>query len=64
MTTMTNELPELMSVKEVREYLSCSNQKVYALLKSKDFPAFKIGTSYKIRKDDFIIWVNNQKIKE
>lgn len=59
-----NELPELISVKEMREYLGCSNQKAYTLIKSKDFPAFKIGTSYKIRKEDFIIWINNQKIKE
>lgn len=59
---MMNELPELISVKEMREYLRCSNQKAYELIRTKDFPAFKVGSTYRIRKEDFIIWINNQKI--
>lgn len=54
------ELPELMTAREVREYLKCSNQNLYTLLKKKDFPSFKIGKSYRIRKDDLIDWINNQ----
>lgn len=57
------ELPELITPKEVREYLKCSNENVYTLLKQKDFPCFKIGRSYRIRKKDFIEWVNNQKLE-
>lgn len=57
-----NTLPELLTAKQIREYLGCSNQKVYNLLKRKDFPSFRIGHSYKIRKDEFIEWINKQKI--
>lgn len=57
-----NVLPELISVKEMREYLGCSNQKAYELIRTKDFPVFKVGSTYRIRKEDFIAWVNNQKI--
>ena len=56
-----NELPELMTVKEIRVYLGCSNAKAYELVKRKDFPSFRIGNSYKIRKNDFVDWVNKQK---
>lgn len=56
------DLPELMTVKEVREYLGCSNATVYDLIKQNNFPAFKIGNAFKIRKEDFISWINNQKI--
>lgn len=59
---MTN-LPELMTVKELRMYLKCSNANAYALVKSRDFPSFKVGNSYRVRKNDFIEWVNNQKIE-
>lgn len=58
-----NNLPELMSVKELREYLGCSNAKAYELVKSKGFPSFRIGNAYKIRKCDFVHWVNNQKVE-
>lgn len=57
-----NNLPELMTAKEVREYLKCSNQNVYNLMKEKGFPSFRIGNSYRVRKDDFINWINNKKV--
>lgn len=57
-----NELPELMTVKEVRDYLKCSNENAYTLVKSKGFPSFKVGGSYRIRKDEFIEWVRNQSL--
>lgn len=57
-----NNLPELMSVKELREYLGCSNQKAYELCRKEKF-AFRIGKTYRIRKADFVNWVNNQKVE-
>lgn len=58
------ELQELMTVKEVREYLKCSNAKAYEICKSnKNKFAFRIGNSYRIRKNDFINWVNEQKVE-
>lgn len=51
-----------MTVKEVRDYLKCSNENAYTLVKSKGFPSFKVGGSYRIRKDEFIEWVRNQSL--
>ncbi len=59
-----NNLPELMSVKEVREYLGCSNAKAYELVKSKGFPSFRVSNAFKIRRNDFISWINNQKVED
>ena len=61
MVYMSN-LPELMTVKELREYLKCSNAKAYSLVRSKGFPSFKIGNSFRIRRSEFIEWVQNQKV--
>ena len=56
------DLPELMTAKEVKDYLKCSNENLYALLKTRGFPSFKIGNTYRIRKDEFIDWINKQKL--
>lgn len=57
-------LQELMTAKEVRDYLKCSNEKVYELMKSRGFPSFKIGRSYRVRKGDFAEWINKQNVKD
>lgn len=58
-----NELPELMTVKELRDYLKCSNKNVYNLIKTDGFPCLKVGGSYRICKNEFIEWVNNQRLR-
>lgn len=52
-----------MSVKELREYLGCSNAKAYELVKSKGFPSFRVGKTFKVRRNDLVKWVNNQKVE-
>lgn len=55
-----NELPELMTVKEVQQYLRISEKSAYQLLKSKGFPCIKIGGTYRVDKAKLIKWVNDQ----
>lgn len=55
-----NELPELMTVKEVQQYLRISEKSAYQLLKSKGFPCIKIGGTYRVDKAKLIKWVNEQ----
>jgi len=54
------QLPELMSVKELQSYLGIGKDKAYALVKSKSFPALKLGGRYYVIKPDFVSWLEKQ----
>lgn len=54
------QLPELMSVKELQNYLGIGKDKAYALVKSKLFPALKVGGRYYVIKPDFVSWLERQ----
>ena len=54
------QLPELMTIKELQNYLSIGKDKAYALVKSKSFPALKVGGRYYIIKTDFVVWLGKQ----
>lgn len=51
------ELPELMSVKELQQYLHIGKDKAYELIKSEDFPCFKLRGRYYILKGKFAEWL-------
>ena len=57
------QLPELMTIKELQKYLGTGKDKAYALVKSKSFPAMKIGGRYFVIKPDFVSWLERQKGK-
>lgn len=54
------QLPELMTVKELQNYLGIGKDKAYALVKSKSFPSVKIGGRYYVIKSDFVSWLAKQ----
>ena len=54
------QLPELMSVKELQNYLGIGKDKAYALVKSKLIPALKVGGRYYVIKPDFVSWLERQ----
>lgn len=54
------QLPELMSVKELQNYLGIGKDKAYELAKSKSFPSFIIGGRYYIIKPDLVSWLEKQ----
>ena len=53
-------LPDLLTAKEVKEYLKCNNTTLYALLKERTFPSFRIGSRYYIEKEKFILWMDRK----
>ena len=54
------QLPELMTVKELQNYLGIGKDKAYKLIKSKAFPAVKIGGRYYVIKPYFAVWLGKQ----
>ena len=51
---------EVMNVKEVAEYLHCSQSTVRKLLKKKKIPSFRIAYRIFFKKDNIDLWINNQ----
>lgn len=54
------QLPNLITVSELREYLHISNRKAYELVKNRNFPSIKIGNKYLINADELPTWLNKQ----
>ena len=45
------ELPEVMEVKDIQQFLKISRNTAYDLIKRKEFPTLKIGRLLRIRKE-------------
>lgn len=55
-----DELPLILSVKELSEFLGISKSGAYELVKTKGFPVVKIGARVLIPKDKLIEWIDKQ----
>ena len=53
------ELPEVMEVKDIQQFLKLSRNTAYDLIKRKEFPTLKIGRLLRIRKESFLEWFDN-----
>lgn len=50
----------LLTIKEVAAYLKVNEHTVYRLAASVDIPAFKVGGSWRFRKDTLEQWIEQQ----
>ena len=51
---------EVFNVKEVAEYLHCSQSTIRKLLKKKAIPSFRIAYRIFFKKEHIDLWINNQ----
>lgn len=59
--TNADALPMVLTPLEIGDVLGLSRNRVYELMHSEDFPAFKIGKRlYRIRKDKFLAWLDKE----
>lgn len=47
----------MLSVKDIKDILGCSNDKAYAIVRHKGFPSIKIGRQYYTPQHEFEKWV-------
>jgi len=55
------EMPEVLTVQEVADYMRVCKSKVYEMCRAYGgelFPNFKVGNRYKIPRNEFIEWLN------
>ncbi|MDO5558423.1 MAG: helix-turn-helix domain-containing protein [Oscillospiraceae bacterium] len=58
------ELPVLLRASDVKVYLGCNDNKLYALLKRRDFPSFRIDRKWYVDKEEFIAWMKKSMVKK
>lgn len=60
--TTWESLPDIMTALHIAQFLGISRRRVYELFRldvnQGGIPAFKIGASKRVNKDDFKAWVN------
>lgn len=54
------DLPLIMSVKDVVRFLGISNTNAYALFNRSDFPAIRINRRKLVSRDNFFKWLDLQ----
>ncbi|OIK13556.1 DNA-binding protein [Bacillus sp. MUM 116] len=55
-------LPPILTAQDIQKYLSISKSKAYDLFRQKGFPTIVIGGSKRVNKDDFLNWLDKQKV--
>ena len=58
-----NDLPNLMTPKDLMAYLHCSKTTAYNLCRKKTFPSFRIGKTFYIDKTKLVAWIENESNK-
>ena len=54
---------ELMTTRQLMEFLSLSRTKIWELVNKEQLPAFKIGGDYRYRRSEVIDWLERFRVK-
>ncbi len=55
---------EILTLKEVAEYLKLAEKTAYRLAAEGKLPGFKVGGSWRFKREDVLLWIEKQKNKE
>jgi excisionase family DNA binding protein len=58
-----NNLPDIVTVKELAEFLKTSDQTIKRALKRGDLEGFKVGGYWRLEKEAVIKWIDSNKVK-
>lgn len=51
---------QILTIKELSAYLKTSEKTIYRLLSKNEIPAFKVGTSWRFKKEAIDDWIKHQ----
>ena len=54
---------EILTLKEVAEYLKLAEKTAYRLAAEGKLPGFKVGGSWRFKREDVLTWIEEQKRK-
>ena len=52
---------DILTIKEVAEYLKVTERTLYRLAQEGGIPAFKVGSSWRFKRTDIDEWIEGQK---
>ncbi|MCG6399838.1 methylation-associated defense system helix-turn-helix domain-containing protein MAD1 [Vibrio fluvialis] len=55
---------QILTLKEVSTYLKLAEKTAYRLVSEGKLPGFKVGGSWRFRRDDLHAWIEKQKEKK
>ena len=55
---------EILTLKEVAEYLKLAEKTAYRLALAGKLPGFKVGGSWRFKREDVLQWIEEQKNRE
>lgn len=55
---------EILTLKEVAEYLKLAEKTAYRLAAEGKLPGFKVGGSWRFKQQDVATWIEDQKIHQ
>ena len=64
MNTKFQDLPNVVSPKEVQTYFGISRSTTYRIFHDATFPAFHIGNRLLVRRDELLNWLEQQKVNK
>ena len=53
------DLPEVMTIKELQQFLKIGRNSAYDLVNRKEFKVLRVGKSIRINKVEFLRWFDN-----
>ncbi len=53
---------EILTIREVAEYLKVTERTIYRLAAAKKIPAFKVGGTWRFSRADIDVWIKQQSI--
>lgn len=56
----SNSDAEILTIKQVADYLKVTERTIYRLAAAKKIPAFKVGGTWRFRKVDIDSWIEAQ----
>lgn len=57
---MPENLPNILTARDISEYLHISRRRVYEIMELKDFPLIRIGASKRVTREGFLNWLKKQ----
>lgn len=55
---------EILTIREVAEYLKVAEKTAYRLAAEGTLPGFKVGGSWRFRREEIVTWINAQHAKK
>jgi excisionase family DNA binding protein len=56
------DLPNVLKASDISKFLNISSRFAYEIMERSDFPIIRIGRSKRVMREDFLKWLEQQKV--